>query len=489
MDASLNATRGGYPLTQLLVECDIRFETSGEVPEWVEVISTDSRSPSLAGGLFVALVGERFDGHDFVMAAQGAGAVVGVVAAARVEDLRAQGVTMALIGVGDTGEAFGALASAWRQKLGEAGPLKVVAVGGSNGKTTTKEMIAAILGRCGQTLKTEANHNNQVGLPQTLLRLRPEDRFAVVELGTNRPGEMAVLTRWARPDVVALTCIQPEHLEGFGSLAGVYEEELSMLLRAPAGAVRVVPASEAVVRDDERLKDEPLWVAGGVEEGAQAAVRLKDVEFLGVLGQRFKLAVHGQEAEVTLPLLGVHNVQNAAVAAAAAIAAGAQLSDVVTGLENMSGVKQRMTPLEIAGRLIINDAYNANPGSMQAALRALKNLHRGRWIAVLGEMRELGEATLSAHVALGREVATAGVSALYAFGPQAQPTADTASIRAPQMVVAAGDDPAQAAAFVAQHAHPGDAVLLKGSRGVRLERVLALLPEAFASADASVSSP
>jgi UDP-N-acetylmuramoyl-tripeptide--D-alanyl-D-alanine ligase len=493
MTAALAAARGGYPLTQLLAARDIGFEVHGALPERVDEVCTDSRALRDAvhghseqgtprAVLFVALRGERFDGHDFIAQAQAAGAAAALIATAQVEPLRAQGVTLPLLAVADVGAAFGALASAHRALM----PAKVIAVAGSNGKTTTKELIASILSGVGLTLKTEANHNNLIGLPQTLLRLRPEHQFAVVELGTNQPGELAQLTRWTLPDVAALTCIQPEHLEGFCSLAGVYEEELSLLVLSPPDAIRVVPAHEATVRADERLQDLPIHVAGGVEG---ATVRLRGVEPLGVEGQRLSLEIDGVTVTAHLPLLGVHNAQNAAVAAAAAAAVGASAAAIVAGLERVEHVKQRMTPLHIAGRLVINDAYNANPGSMQAALRALRALHPGRWVAALGEMRELGAASVSAHKTLGLDAAAAGLTALYLFGEQARAAADSASGRAPHMALRCGDDPADAAAFIATHARRGDAVLLKGSRGVRLERVLALLEGAWLAADAAPSSP
>jgi len=460
----MSMTDFAFPLHTLVQACQTRHVD--DIPTSVPTISTDTRTIT-QGALFVALRGERFDGHRFVANAHAEGAAVALVDADAEAKVREAAPELPLIVVDDTLRAFGQMGHAHRQAMGA----KVIGVAGSNGKTTTKELIAALVSQVGHTLKTEANHNNWVGVPQTLLKLRPEHRFAVVELGTNAPGELAWLTTLADPDVGVLTNIQAEHLEGFGDLAGVLKEETRLFAGMREDAWRIVPVDEALLANHESLTHGQQRGFGRVDT---AHVRLLESISLGLDGQRLHLNLDGVPWTLRVPLLGPHNAINVAAAVACAERFGLDQETCQQGLDQVKAVKQRIDPVEMAGRLIINDAYNANPGSMRAALNALSSLPAQRWVAVLGDMRELGAHSAEAHASLGRE-AISSVDALFAFGEEAQAMADAARQSDPQRPVAQGDRPELAARFIAAHSAPGDGVLIKGSRGVRLERVLPYL--------------
>jgi UDP-N-acetylmuramoyl-tripeptide--D-alanyl-D-alanine ligase len=367
-------------------------------------VSTDSRTLE-AGALFFALQGPNFDGHKFLEQAREQGA-----AAATVSEVCK--TEMPLLEVRDTRLALGSLARYWRGKFS----IPVVAITGSNGKTTVRAMVEAILRRCGQTLSTRGNLNNDIGLPLTLARLGAGDEFAVLEMGANHPAEIGYLAGIAQPGIAVVTNAGPAHLEGFGDLEGVARAKGELFAGLDRDAVAVINA------DDEFA---PLWreLAGHcriVEFGltGNAAVH---ADWKGdTRGSDVRLVTGQGEIEVRLPLPGKHNVMNALAACAAALAAGAGLEDVRAGLEAMSPVTGRFNIHQLPGNVtLIDDTYNANPESLQVALDVLAQAQGETWL-VLGDMGELGANAVAMHGDAGRQARAAGISRLYSLGELAQ---------------------------------------------------------------------
>jgi UDP-N-acetylmuramoyl-tripeptide--D-alanyl-D-alanine ligase len=421
-------------------------------------VSTDTRTLA-AGELFVALRGPRFNANDFVTAAANAGAA-GAVVDTPVSSPLAQ------IVVADTQAALSSSAAAWRAQFS----MPIVGVAGSNGKTTVKEMTAAILERAGTTLATRGNLNNHIGVPLTLHRLDAAQRFAVVEIGANRAGEVADLVKLARPSVGLITNAGAEHLEGFGSLEGVARAEGEMV----AG---LDPSATAVINADDEFAT--LWrgmargkvSTFGVENAADFAARdIHTVIDGSGFVTRFELRAPGGMVPVELHLAGGHNVLNALCAAAAATAAGASLDDVRLGLATMRPVPGRLQfKTAPSGAWIVDDSYNANPSSMKAGIEVLASVDARRWL-VMGDMGELGDFAAESHESIGRFArdhrvdrlfATGKLSALAveAFGQGGEWFADTDSL----------------ARAVNSELTREVCVLVKGSRSSRLERVVETL--------------
>lgn len=418
-----------------------------------DAVCTDSRRAA-PGALFVALRGERHDAHAFVAEALGRGATAALVE--RVPD----GVDPErVLVVADTLRGLGDLAAFTRRRWG--GP--VAAITGSNGKTTTKEMLAAIAvaaaGPASRVLKTQGNENNLVGVPLTLLRLVGDESVAVIEMGMNAFGEIARLTEIAAPDVGVITNVGPAHLEGLGDLDGVARAKGELF----AGMRR--DAVIAVNMDDPRVVGAARDFPGRrVEFGSGREVHAEDVREHDVDRLAFTLVIGAARAAVRLHATGRHNVQNALAAAAAAHALGIGLAAIADGLAAAEPPKMRLQVVRLAnGVTIVNDTYNANPASTIAALDAVAR-GPGRAIAVLGEMRELGAASSALHGEVGAHAASCGIHWLIAVGPQADATA--AGARAAGTIdVSVCADAAAAAALIATRWRPGDAILVKGSRG------------------------
>jgi len=431
-------------------------------------VSTDTRGIR-PGDIFLALAGERFDGHDFLDKAVRCGAAALVVSRA-LKPLPAVPVVL----VEDTLKALGDLAAFHRAALQN---LRVVAITGSTGKTTVKEMAAAILGREFRVLKTEGNRNNLVGLPLSLLPAEADHEVAVLELGMNRPGEIARLTEIADPDVACIVNVQAAHLEGLGDIEGVARAKGELFGGLHDGATMVVND------DDPRVTAlAAAYPHKKVRFGAdpQAEVRATHIRSLGEGGMAFTLHVLGEKRRVSLRGPGVHNVGNALAAAAIAHAVGLGIESIAAGLEGYIPFASRLEIRTATGGVkLINDTYNANPGSMRAALATLVDLADVRKkVAVLGDMLELGEESGPAHWALGVEAARLGCDALLTVGEFARKTVEGAR--------SAGMDPRQAKGFtdkaevVAQLQKlmvlgdlvAGDWILVKGSRGMRMESIV-----------------
>ena len=441
---------------------------AGTPPDEVEGVSTDTRQLS-PGCLFVALEGERFDGHAFLEQARAGGAAAALVSERWARAGRGP-AGLPLLVVKDTLAALGALARLHRRRFS----LPVAAVTGSNGKTTTREMLGCIARARGPALVTEGNLNNEVGVPLTLLGLGAEHAHAVVELGMNHAGEIARLTALCEPRVGVVTLAGPAHLEALGSVEGVADAKAELWFGLPADGVCVANAGDARMLRRARACGRPVITFSGLG-GCGDVVALQLLEH-GPQGLRFTLGLGQREVEVAFPLVGLHNAANAAAAAAAAMALGFGDREIAAGLAQVQAVGRRLRVEELAsGVLLVDDCYNANPASMAAALATLRDLATGRRaLAVLGDMLELGEEEQAAHRALGARAAAAGLSALLLFGPRSRHAAE-AALEAGLADVFHTEDVAELTAALRARLTPGDALLVKGSRGNRLERVVEAL--------------
>lgn len=437
----------------------LEAEQTGADREFLGV-STDTRSLH-KDNLFVALQGPHYDGHDFIEQARSRGAAAALVQR-RIE------TPLATLIVSHTRLSLGKLASDWRRRF----HIPLVAVTGSNGKTTVKEMIAAILNRRGPGLVTHGNLNNDIGVPLTLLALSAMHRHAVIEMGANHPGEIAYLTQLARPTVALITNAGPAHLEGFGSIEGVAHAKGEIYSGLDQHGI-------AIINHDDLYS--PLWrtlargrrVLGfGLKPGADVTG-----EFVTLDGAS-RLRLHTPQGNITvhLRLLGRHNVLNALGATAAALAAGAGLEDVRAGLESMAPVKGRLESKRgVHGAHIIDDTYNANPASLKAALDLVADLPAPRWL-VLGDMAELGAEGAAHHAQAGREARAHGIERLFATGKLSRFAVQS---------FGAGADYFSDQQHLADVVHMELAsvaptqvtVLVKGSRASGMERVAAALTE------------
>jgi len=444
---------------------------AGDLGVAVTGVSIDSRSLAIGEAFFAIQAGR--DGHDFLRDAAARGAACLVVH--NLPDDLPPSVPTIL--VDDTTRALGRLAAYHRARF----TLPVAAVTGSNGKTTTKEMMAAVLAALGPVLKPEGSFNNQWGLPLTLLKLGPAHRAVALELGANTPGEIEALAAISRPTVGVVTVVQGAHTERFGSLDGVATEKSAL--------VRAIPPDGAVVLN----ADDPRVLA--MREQSRARVFYYgtrpggDVAAVGPVadwpdGLRFTLAIGRARRPVRLAFAGRHNVTNALAAAGAGLALGLTLEQIAHGLETARPVKGRCV-WRPAGRLrILDDTYNANPGSVGAALQTLADTSEGRRrVVVLGDMLELGEISEAAHREMGRTVAASGAAEFVGMGRWAQVAVETARQAglAESHHVTTFED---AVALLLKRLAPGDAVLVKGSRGMRMERVVDALVARFGGEDA-----
>ena len=437
----------------LLLEAEV---SGGDVV--FAAVGTDSRRLPV-DALFVALSGPNFDGHDFIPAAERQGARAALVSrwvAGPLPQLR----------VADTRLALGRLAAAWRARF--AGPL--IALTGSNGKTTLKEMLAAILRQRGPTLATEGNLNNDIGVPLTLLRLNADHVHAVIEMGANHHGEIAYLTELARPDVAIINNAGPCHLEGFGDVAGVARGKGEIFQGLGPDGVAIVNRDDPYADYWAGLNPGRRMIDFGLDRPAAVSARILDAAI-----NHFCLITPAGEAEVRLPLPGRHNIRNALAAAAGALAAGATLDDIRRGLESLNDVGGRLQRLRGRhGGTVIHDAYNANPASLAAALHTVGAGPERKWL-VLGDMRELGPVADEFHAQSGREARSAGFERLYALGEHSR-AAVTAFGEGGRHFAEVESLIAELNRNLERGIEP-PVVLIKGSRGMRMERVVAALVE------------
>ncbi len=423
-------------------------------------VSTDTRALT-HGALFVALQGERFDAHDFLPDAVKRGAGGAVVRQGK--PLPDVPQDFALFEVDDTLVALGALARYHRLRF----TVPVGAVTGSNGKTTTKEMVAAILATRGPALKTQGNLNNEVGVPLTLFGLAPQHVAAVVEMGMNHPGEISRLTHIAQPDAGLITAVQAAHLEGLGSLEGIAQAKGELFFGLKEGATAVVNLDDARVAAQAKASGAKALTYG---RAANADVRLEQAHARGAEGWALTVAYEGKRYEVPLRFLGAHNALNATGAFALALALGYRADECVAGLSGAHPHAHRLELTKAAqGYWVLDDCYNANPASMAAALETVAGLAKaqgGKAVAVVGDMLELGPSEADEHRALvERAKAKAALSAF--FGPRTSKAAGAVPHAFP-----AQEDVDALIGWLKPQLAPNDVVLVKASRGMRLERVV-----------------
>jgi len=440
-------------------------------------VSTDTRRLR-PGQTFVALAGERFDGHAFLDAAVEAGAACLVVHQAEAAakwtapgGLLGRRRGPAVVLVEDTLRALGALGRAARARL----RCPVVAVTGSCGKTTVKAMLGHVLGRRLRGRVSPASYNNAVGVPLTLLEARPDDEFLVCEVGTSRPGEIAYLADLVRPTVAVVTLVAPTHLEGLGSVEGVAREKAALVEAVPSEGLAVLNADDPrVAAMASRCRGRVVTVGTTWEADLQAGHLIQTER-----GIQFTAT---GSAGFVVPVLGLHHVVLVLAVAAVARELGVDLEETAAALRDFQPPPMRLARQDLGTVTLLDDAYNANPASMAAALALLALWPDRRKVFVCGEMRELGAASAEAHADLGRRAAEAGVAELVCVGPETEATARAAreaGMEADAVVKVA--DAEAAVAEVRARLRPGDVVLVKGSRAVGLERVVEAI-EAMAEA-------
>ena len=415
-------------------------------------VSTDTRTLA-RGDLFVALTGPRFDGHVFVTEAAAKGAVGALVA-------RAVDAVVPIVQVADTRLALGRLAAHWRTQFA----IPVIAVTGSNGKTTVKNMIAAIMAETGPGLATQGNLNNDIGVPLTLLRLRARDRYAVIEMGMNHPGEIDYLTHLTRPTIALINNAAAAHLAGLGSVEAVARAKGEIYAGLGDDGIAIVNADDDYAGLWRELAGRRRIVTFGLDKPADVTAEYT----LGADGSTIHLHTPQGGISMRLSLLGRHNVMNALAAGSAALAGGASLADIQAGLEKLKAVSGRLEVKSGAnGARVLDDTYNANPGSLAAGVEVLKAA-AGERVLVLGDMGELGEAAADIHRRVGALAARLGIERLYAVGELTR-----------EAVAAFG---ANARHFDSQEAliddlrramHADMTILVKGSRSSKMERVVA----------------
>lgn len=421
-------------------------------------VATDTRKLA-AGSLFVALSGERFDGHDFIEAAVRQGAA-GIVASREPAGVPS---AVAVFLVPDTRLAYQDLARFHRCRF----QMPVIAVTGSNGKTSTKDMIAAVLSTQRNILKTEANFNNEIGLSQTLLKIGPEHEAVVVEMGMRGLGEIAGLAATALPTVGVVTNVGETHLERLGSVENIAAAKAELVEALPAKGIAVLNGDDAHVMAMRRKTNARVVTYGTGPELDVQAINLQ----YSAQGVAFDCRTKQATVTITLPVPGIHNVYNALAAIAVAMELGIDPAAVACGLASFEPGKMRLNIREFGGVTVIDDTYNASPLSMAAAIDVLATVAKGRKVAAIGDMLELGAAAQAAHEKVGRQLAAAGVEAVLALGDMARVAAETARDQGVAMVAACPDHPT-AIQLLRKILLPGDTLLLKGSRGMTMEKLL-----------------
>jgi UDP-N-acetylmuramoyl-tripeptide--D-alanyl-D-alanine ligase len=428
-----------------------------------EGYSIDSRTVA-AGQLFFAVKGDRFDGHDFVEAALAAGAVAAVVKKELLQGGEiSPGHQAQLLAVEDTLAALQTLGAGVRRIWGK--PL--IAVTGSAGKTTTKEAIARVLSARFRVMKSEGNLNNHFGLPLQLLRLEAEHELAVIEMGMSHAGEIAALAHIAKPEIGVVTNVAPVHLEFFDSVAGIARAKYELIEALPASGTAVLNADDEYVSQFGR-DFKGRVVTFGIHKPAD--IRAENVRPMAGGGSEFELAVESCREPIRLALLGEHNVYNALAAAAVGLERGMTPSEVARALAELVPADKRGQVLDLAGATVINDCYNSNPKALNAMVDSLAAMPAKRHIVVAGEMLELGGAAGELHRECGQYMAEQKIDFVLGVRGMAAELVTGARQRGVSAEFVA--TPEEAAEWLAREIKPGDAVLLKASRGVRLEKAL-----------------
>lgn len=427
---------------------------------WVELVTTDSREVR-PGSVFVAFPGERFDGHDFAAKAVADGAVY-VVLNHPVEGVPEEKMILEP----DSYHAMMVMGANYRHRYQP----KMVGVTGSVGKTTTKQMCYAALSGFGNTIKTEGNQNNELGMPRTLMRLTRDTEYAVIEMGMSNAGEIERLSRAARPDVGIITCIGVSHIGNLGSQENICKAKLEICAGLPQGAPLVLNYDDPYLRKAALPEHVcPVWFSLTDENADVCAQTIRQeadgMSFLLEDQENGSFMVH-------IPAMGRHNVANALAAYCAATRLGCESRKVIRGLSNFEQTGRRQKVVESKGVTVIEDCYNANPDSMKAALAMFREYPCKRRFALLGDMLELGELSREAHEELGRIAADSDLYCLVTYGEQCRRTAVVAAAKGLKTLYAANYR--EAADALLKRMQPGDALLVKASRGMALEKALEL---------------
>lgn len=438
--------------------------TGDELLRFTDIV-TDSRKIS-AGVLFVALKGERFDGENFAREAADRGAAA-VMVSNNCPTEKVEALAVPVLQVQDTLAAYQQIARAWRRRFS----LPLVAITGSNGKTTTKDLTAAVLSAKGNVLKTQANFNNEIGLPLTLLGLNDSHAYAVVEMGMRGLGQIAAMAKIAEPTVGIVTNVSETHMELLGSLENIARAKGELAEAIPSGGTLILNA------DDERVAAMGSLTTDGVNIITYGLGKTADLraEALRIEGESTKFMVEykNERHEYILPLVGRHNVYNALAAIATGCAVGLSVDEIQRGLAQATGGKMRFELQSRGAYQIVNDAYNASPNSMRAAIETLASLVPQRKIAVLGDMLELGDTAPKLHEDIGHFLGEHKFAALITYGELAKHIAEGA--RAAGMVEVYPTNSHEEAATALQKAmRAGDTVLFKGSRGMQMEKIIEL---------------
>ncbi|XP_076037932.1 UDP-N-acetylmuramoyl-tripeptide--D-alanyl-D-alanine ligase-like [Oratosquilla oratoria] len=414
----------------------------------------DTRKP-VDGAVYFAISGESFDGHQFVVDAVAKGAVAVVVE----HDC---GVDVPQLIVRNTRQTLADVAQLWRRQF----DVRLVAITGSNGKTTVKEMVASILSQEGSVLATKGNLNNDIGVPLTLFELNESHRFAVVELGASAPGEISGLAAIAEPQLVVVNNVGPAHLEGFGSIQGVADAKGEIYEHLPEHGI-------ALINDDQFAAS--AWAArvvqGDVVRFAMRSDASVDIQGKMLEGQVLRVSYQGDAHDIKVSLLGQHNMRNALTAVSVALAMGVSWQSIVSGLEQVQPVAGRLLEHTVSDVRVIDDTYNANPGSAEVALELLATYPANRWF-VLGTMAELGSQAEEMHAKVARQAASLGIERFACVGEFA-----VAARRGFGPRGLAFDKHDELAAELLAVVKPGDTILVKGSRSAAMERVVQYLIE------------
>ncbi|MDR3477556.1 MAG: UDP-N-acetylmuramoyl-tripeptide--D-alanyl-D-alanine ligase [Gammaproteobacteria bacterium] len=446
--------------------------------ELASILSTDSTHPDITftglskdtrtltpGNLYIAIVGENLDGHDYVMNAQKAGAAAALVS-------RRVDCSLPQIVVKDTLDALGKLAENWRDRFA----LPLIGVTGSNGKTTLKNMIASILraacdGNADEVLATEGNLNNNIGLPLMLARLNSNHRYGVLEMGMNHFNEIAYLTKMTKPYIAIVNNAAEAHLQGLKDVAGVAKAKGEIFMGLPQNGIAVLNQDDKFFAYWASLVGGHTYLTFGLENAADVTATFTVSE--NATCQSIVIKTPKGDIGVELPLLGIHNVMNALAATAATLALGLDLSAIQTGLTEVAAAPGRMNHLLLPnGACVIDDTYNANPFSTAAAIKALSTFS-GKKILVLGDMRELGPDANELHATTGEKAHTAGIDFLFTLGELSEAATKSFGKNAFHFT-----DHAQLVAALAPHVKSGCTVLVKGSRSMKMEKVVAgIVPE------------
>ncbi|GAB4301061.1 MAG: UDP-N-acetylmuramoyl-tripeptide--D-alanyl-D-alanine ligase [Myxococcota bacterium] len=448
----------------------------GEFPPFVAGVATDTREIK-RGDIFVALRGEHFDGHDFISEAIAKGASALFVEDRRVkaieEDWFVGKIKIPVMSVRESLYALGELAKIYRGFF----KTRVTALTGSTGKTTTREIVAAILRELGETLSPKANFNNLIGVPLTLFNLNVAHKFAVIEMGMNMGGEIQRLTEIVQPEAGLITNVMPVHLEGLGTIENIARAKGELFETIPKSAVPVVNLDDPRIATMKALRRFRKKVTFG--RGKSADVRLVSYRLTPDLRQAVKLSIRGETISAKMRLLGRHNARNAAAAVALALAAGANLDAMKKGLESVAPFAHRLEIKRAGGITLLDDCYNSNPEAVKESLSVLCSLAPPeKRIAVLGEMRELGEESRRLHFEIGRFAAKSKLAALFCFGDrEANEMFAGAERVGGGIVLGLGGDVERAVEFIRGNQSSGAVVLIKGSRALKLERIVGRLEE------------